>query len=170
MMNQKESKEITAKGSLAFAQYMKFIMYRQRKTFFIVSIVSLPMFIVLYNGLDIINVHSLSIFDYVLVLLSSLIYVLLILLGMFFKFFREYKSDSLIRQEMTYILTSNSISQVTKKVTATYYWNDFITIKEQKDLFLLYLSKTRAMVIPKTFFKNTEDIRQFKQFVKDNKK
>lgn len=33
MMNQKESKEITAKGSLAFAQYMKFIMYRQRKTF-----------------------------------------------------------------------------------------------------------------------------------------
>ncbi len=170
MMNQKESKEITAKGSLAFAQYMKFIMYRQRKTFSIVSIVSLPMFIVLYNGLDIINVHYLSIFDYILVLLSSLIYVLLILLGMFFKFFREYKNDSLIRQEMTYILTSNSIRQVTQKVTATYYWNDFITIKEQKDLFLLYLSKTRAIIIPKTFFKNTEDIRQFKQFLKDNKK
>lgn len=169
-MNQEEAKEITAKGSLTFAQYMKFVMYRQRKTFFIVSIVSLPMFIVLYNDLNIINVHSLSIFDYVLVLLSSLIYVLLILLGMFFKFFREYKNDSLIRQEMTYILTSNSIRQITQKVTATYYWNDFITIKEQKDLFLLYLSKTRTMVIPKTFFKNTEDIRQFKQFVKDNKK
>ncbi|AGY82968.1 YcxB family protein [Carnobacterium inhibens] len=167
-MNQDENRKIVAVGSLAFSHYIKFNIYRQRNFFSVVSITSLPLFAIIYSGIHIIDFSNLSMIDYLLILFSSLIYTLLILLGIFIRNYKEYKNDSLIKKEVTYIITNNGVSQVNRTVTANYTWNDFIKIKESKEMFFLFLSPTRAIVIPKNFFKNNIDINSFKTLINNN--
>ena len=85
-----------------------------------------------------------------------------------FRIRREYKSDRLIKNEIRYMITNDGINQQVKSSNSHLEWNDFIATFEHKDMFRLYISKHKAIVLPKRYFSSNEDRIYFKHIVEKN--
>ncbi|SDB89752.1 YcxB-like protein [Pelagirhabdus alkalitolerans] len=80
---------------------------------------------------------------------------------------KEYKSDQLIKHEINYIFSHDGIHQKIRRSNNYYEWNDIQVAIEQKDMFLLYVSKNKAIVLPKSFFESSEKIDLFKKIISE---
>ncbi|TFB22898.1 YcxB family protein [Filobacillus milosensis] len=80
---------------------------------------------------------------------------------------REYKSDQLIQEEMTLSIGPKGIEQKIRNSKTLFEWKHFIKFKEHPQLFQLYVSKNKALIIPKHFFETDEEIKQFKHEVEE---
>ncbi|WP_407371398.1 YcxB family protein [Carnobacterium sp.] len=105
-----------------------------------------------------------------LALVTTLLYIILVVAIIFFRVSREFKSDQLIKSEIAYNISSNEINQVSKRFNSQYKWDDFIKMKVYKDMFLMYLSRNKAIILPKSFFKSDKDIQLFMEYISDHKK
>jgi predicted membrane protein len=81
---------------------------------------------------------------------------------------KEYKSDQLIKQKISYTFNRDSVIQHVRQSRSQYEWDDFLKAREHKEIFLLYLSKNKALVLPKRFFQTEAHMRQFKELVSQN--
>lgn len=169
-MNQNEKNEIVAKGELTFSQYIKYNFYHQRTYLAICTVIGFLFFMFFYNSFNIIGIDSFSIEIFMLTLVTTLLYIILVVAISFFRISREFKSDQLIKSEITYTISSNEINQVSKRFNSHYKWDDFIKMKVHKDMFLLYLSRNKAIILPGNFFKSDNDIQLFMKYLSDNKK
>ncbi len=123
-----------------------------------------------YNSFNIIGIDSFSIEIFMLALVTTLLYIILVVAIIFFRVSREFKSDQLIKSEIAYNISSNEINQVSKRFNSQYKWDDFIKMKVYKDMFLMYLSRNKAIILPKSFFKSDKDIQLFMEYISDHKK
>lgn len=80
----------------------------------------------------------------------------------------EYKSDTQIKSEITYIFSGENIYQKKGKSNAHFEWNDIISVYEHQDMYLLYVSKYKAIIVPKRFFVAEGQEELFKQIVSNN--
>lgn len=80
----------------------------------------------------------------------------------------EYKSDQLIKSEISLILSPQEIEQKIRRSTNYYPWSEIIAAYEHKDMFRLYISKNKAILIPKTFFTSQDEMEQLKELVNKN--
>lgn len=78
---------------------------------------------------------------------------------------REFKSDKLIQSEITYDVTTEGVHQQVKRMSSFFEWSDFLKVQELEHMFLLYLSKNKAVVLPKRHFQTWDDINLFRDFV-----
>lgn len=81
---------------------------------------------------------------------------------------KEYKSDQLIKHTISYTFDSTGIKQNVRKSNNQYEWADFLKAREHKEMFLLYLSKNKAIVLPKRFFQTDDWMERFKTLVSQN--
>ncbi|SFC69199.1 YcxB-like protein [Alkalibacterium subtropicum] len=81
---------------------------------------------------------------------------------------REYKSDQLIKLTISYTFKQEGVTQVVRKSQNQYEWTDFLKAREHKEMYLLYLSKNKAMVLPKRFFQTEDQMRRFKSLIVQN--
>ncbi|WP_423190444.1 YcxB family protein [Alkalibacterium sp. f15] len=80
----------------------------------------------------------------------------------------EYKSDQLIKQMVNYTFDADGMTQLIKSSNNQYEWDDFFKARENKAMFLLYLSKNKALILPKRFFDSQKQIDTFKHLVSEN--
>ena len=77
---------------------------------------------------------------------------------------KEYDSDTLIQQEIHITIHQQGITQEIKGRTRSFYeWGNIVKGYESKYLFLLYVSKNKAILLPKRFFRTEADMEQFKR-------
>ncbi|UCZ53515.1 YcxB family protein [Bacillus shivajii] len=78
---------------------------------------------------------------------------------------KEFKSDQMIKSEMTYTVNEEGINQTLKRSNTHYEWTDILSVYEQDVLFQLYVSKNKAILLPKRFFETKQERELFKDIV-----
>ncbi|WP_066190363.1 YcxB family protein [Gracilibacillus timonensis] len=75
----------------------------------------------------------------------------------------------MIHNKINYKINGSGITQIISPYTNTYFdWNNIIKGYENEDMFRLYISNNKAIILPKRFFKSKEDIMAFKQLISAN--
>ncbi|WP_416147820.1 YcxB family protein [Salipaludibacillus sp. HK11] len=93
--------------------------------------------------------------------ITTLILILLIT----FRIRKEFKSDQMIKNELRYIYSDEGINQQIKKSNVYIEWADILKAYEHKEMFRVYISKNKVLVMPKRFFGSQKDITLFKALV-----
>jgi hypothetical protein len=73
-----------------------------------------------------------------------------------FRATKEYKSNRQIRNEVFLTFDEDGIRQKRHKSETFWEWDDIILIHEKRELFLFYVSKNTAVLLPKNFMVNHE--------------
>ncbi|WP_078552038.1 YcxB family protein [Bacillus alkalicellulosilyticus] len=81
---------------------------------------------------------------------------------------KEYESDQRIKNEISYVIHREGIIQQLKRSNNHYDWTDLHFAAEYEEMFLLYISKQKAIVLPKRFFESHDDISLFKELISKN--
>ena len=133
-----------------------------RVLFILSNIIMLPPIRILFDGLPS-GVYTLLII--ILVLLSLLFFT--------FRIKRQgrklYKSDALAKIEREVIISNEGIKQrVITKSETNLAWDDILRAVELKDVFILFISNNNVLIIPKLFFKTTNEIDLFSNIANKN--
>lgn len=170
------SRELSIRGTLTAKEYKKFSSFHTSRWILWITIST---YIVLFLGLiyiqykpgDILNFGDMA----AILLISSTASVCIATLIFLYakvvirvKATREYKSDQLIKNELTYTFSDAGIHQKRGRSINDIDWNEIVSIKEFAPMFLIYLSRNKAMIIPKRFFESEEEIKLFKKMVNEN--
>jgi hypothetical protein len=81
---------------------------------------------------------------------------------------KEYKSDQLLQNEIFLSVSSEEIQQKVRRSVNHFQWSDILAAHEHKDMFRLYISKNKAILIPMTFFTSKEELEQLKSLIRKN--
>jgi YcxB-like protein len=168
--------DVSVSGTLTSKEYKKFSSFHTNKwvMWFVISTYILFFSLlsyILYSPGDIFNFGEMASLLFVSSTVSILIALLFFLYAkgiIRFKAAREYKSDHLIKNEITYTFSENGINQKRGKSINYIDWNEIVFIKEYSPMFLIYVSKNKAIVLPKRFFESDEQIKIFKNMIKEN--
>ena len=79
---------------------------------------------------------------------------------------KEYRSDQLMQQEVFYTINAEGIYQKVRRSEMLTRWEDISSIHETKNLFLFYISKNKAIVIPQKFLLKSE-MQRLRQLIKE---
>ncbi|TYS17840.1 YcxB family protein [Rossellomorea vietnamensis] len=81
---------------------------------------------------------------------------------------KEYKSDQLLQNDITYIFSSEEIQQKIRKSSNYFEWHDFLIIYERPDMFQLYISRNKAILLPKNHFRSKAEEEKLKKLISEN--
>ncbi|MDX8045266.1 YcxB family protein [Gracilibacillus sp. S3-1-1] len=169
-MGNKETERVHLTGSLTFNDYKKHLTYHLRKPvlFYFCFVFFFTVYFcynIISDGAYIIIVPIVTIVATLVALIFSfLLNLLLRLLGR-----REFNSDLISKNEIKYIIDDEGIrQQVTERMHNFIEWRYIIKYYESEDLFRLYVSRRKAIIIPKRFFVSNDDLKVFKKIVNQN--
>ncbi|WP_113971468.1 YcxB family protein [Rossellomorea aquimaris] len=109
-----------------------------------------------------------TIFNVIFTSVATLLLFLLAKVLLRWKGIKEFNSDQLMKREHTYHFDENGITQMRGRSTNYYEWADTLKVQGNKRMFLIYLSKNKAIPLPERFFKSHMDMDSFKKIVSDN--
>jgi hypothetical protein len=81
---------------------------------------------------------------------------------------RAYRSDPFLKYQQTYIINEKGIEIKSERGNKIVKWDDFTDMNEYNDMFIFTVSKSNAVVIPRRFFEDENDIIVFKEIVENN--
>ncbi len=159
-----ENNEVKVSGLIsedAMKEYMVFHSHKTRIWYVILSIL-------LYSVLIRIAIPDVSIiFMLVANLFMGTIVWFMVSKKYSKKGIKEYRSDPLMQQEVFYTINAEGIYQKVRKSEMLTRWEDILSIHETKNLFLFYISKNKAIVIPHKFLLKNE-MQRLRQLIKEN--
>ncbi|WP_044338835.1 YcxB family protein [Rossellomorea aquimaris] len=119
----------------------------------------------LENALDVVIV---TVFNLIFSSVATLLLFLLAKVVLRWRGIKEFKSDQLMKRDYTYHFDENGITQIRGRSTSYFEWTDILKVQGQKRIFLIYLSKNKAIPLPERFFKSQMDMDSFKKVVTEN--
>ncbi|EQB36293.1 MULTISPECIES: YcxB family protein [Virgibacillus] len=81
---------------------------------------------------------------------------------------KEFQSDTQIRHDLSYLISEQRIHQKRGSSNTYFEWGDIFKAYEHKKMFRLYVSRNKAILLPKRFFKTNKDIELLKNMVHKN--
>ncbi|WRP06254.1 YcxB family protein [Rossellomorea aquimaris] len=143
-----------------FLRYAKYH-YRNKLPFIFLAIVLLYVALYIFSGDDITVWFIIPIFfSFLLTLFARKIILKKVL--------KEFKKEPHYSKHLTYHLMPDGITASYGRSTTYYEWTDIRKVYEKKELFLIYITSYKAMVIPKEYFHNDEDIALLKDTVRNH--
>ncbi|WP_369414031.1 YcxB family protein [Gracilibacillus salinarum] len=67
-----------------------------------------------------------------------------------------------------YTINNNGINQQVGRSNVFINWNDIVKGYEHKEMFCLYISSSKAILLPKRYFASNDDKLVFKKLVRQN--
>lgn len=158
-------KSITLEGQLTYEEFKQYSRYHSRK---VLTRYFMIVFLISFIGIYIMAFDELGWFLTISVPLS-VTYLGFITLKVILKFFNKqhYDRNPLLKQKMKYMINAKSIRLTSDLLQSKYDWEEVISTIEFKDLFLLYVTKTSALILHKRHFQNKEDIDRFKELLEE---
>ncbi|MCO7125450.1 YcxB family protein [Sporolactobacillus shoreicorticis] len=149
-------------GRLTYKEFKMFNYYHSKK---IVRIGFLTLWITVFliNLTSMSWIPSLIISSIIALLTMTLIKVLLN-----FRISKEFRSDQVLKKDAQFVVHGNGVTILREKSKTQYDWNDIISFQQYKELFLLYVSKNRAIIIPRRYFNSVQESQLFKQLMATN--
>ncbi|WP_345240653.1 YcxB family protein [Pontibacillus salipaludis] len=159
---------VTVSGTLTVDEFKKYQAYHVRRInlsfFFVLLVLFTYMFVSVIDAIWFISIWFAALFA----LVPSGFFLLSVKTFNRHRAKKEFESDSIAHNEMTYTFSEEGVHQKVRRSDNYYEWSDFSSLEETPELFLLYVSKRKAIVLPKRFFKNKEQQEQFKQIVRES--
>ena len=156
--------EVSFEGNVSLKDYQKANFYHARTRFLWSALIYFVAVLIAVRGI----VGYLDALFVLLSLAGAVILILLLILIAYLRVKSAYNSDATRKLRQHYVADLDGISFSTEQSSANLSWNDFIAVKEHKDIFVLYVSKVKILIIPKSFFKSEEDITRFKSLIAEN--
>lgn len=160
-----KTEEVSLTVQLQEKEYLHYLLYSKYK---IISFISGCFFIIIMVYLFILTDLS-GIFTFLLSIGATLgIFLPLLVLLLIYFAKKTFKNDLSLKEigEMNVSQHGFELSGPSEVVSVE--WKYFYSIKELKDLFILYYSASNAIVIPKRTFNSKEDILIFKTLFLNN--
>lgn len=85
----------------------------------------------------------------------AVVFVFMIVRG-YFRLKNAFLSNQRIQEEITYTFTDEKVFAKGETFESDFLWNAVYRVKENKDWFLIYQSKTTMNMIPKKYFSENE--------------
>jgi hypothetical protein len=153
--------EIIITSRLIFKDYLKFNFSH---------ITSQPIFIYLFLVVIIPNaLYGIADFSHSLLNTTlGTIFLFLFLLLPFITYISSkshFNSNKRLTENIVYIINEDTISIKGESFNSMLTWNKVYKTRETKNAFLVYESNLSALIIPKRFFKNEEDIQLFRNII-----
>lgn len=103
-------------------------------------------------------------------LFSAIVLIPLVVLPLLNSYFSKkyFNSNKLLQNEQKYNFTDEGISISSENGNGKIDWDKIFKVDESKTFFALYISIGQAYIIPKRFFNSDDDIKLFKEILKDN--
>ncbi|WP_066190353.1 YcxB family protein [Gracilibacillus timonensis] len=164
-----EYQEIHASGTITYNEFQKYNSYHSKKTVIAISLFSF--FSIVLLGIIIADGSYFILVPFSIILASivAVISILILVTAFRIRARREYNSDFLMTKEITYTINDNGITQqITKKSHNFIEWNYIVKGYEDDDMFRLYVSRNKAIVLPKRFFTSENDLTIFKKIISKN--
>lgn len=144
---------ITAKTHITFKDFLNFNIKNSLPRIIIFSLI-----ILIFLGLNFYNTG----YDKQNILKSAsiwfaVVFVFLIIRS-YFRLKNAFYSNKKIQEEIVYTFTNEKIQTKGKTFDGDFTWNTVHRIKENKDWFLIYQSKTMMNMVPKKYFSQSEII------------
>ena len=161
-MSNNLKEEVSFKGKLTFEDYRKSSFYHSRNRFLKTLLILFISYTLVFWGIYTKRFDTTAI---LLALSCSIVTEIFLIITTYFRIKSVFYSESLLKLEQNYFANMDGISIKTEQTNALYLWNDIIASKEYKDMFILQVSKIKAMVIPKRYFSSEDDIKCFKSLI-----
>lgn len=162
-MNKNES--VSFGVQLKEKEFVHFSLYSQRIAFFVMTIGVALIFIIYFftlTDLSFLEITLLSIGIALAVFLPLLIFAVSI------KEKKEFRSNYKLREEVFCEVNSEGVTFSSNNEYSLIEWDQFQSIKELKDTFLLYQTATKAIVVPKRVFYSEKDSQLFKKIFSEH--
>lgn len=168
-----ESIEIRLSINVDYNDYKRFVLYHGRKTiiieilFIIAAYVGTLVYLILSDD----ELLDLSLFLLIMIPLGIItIAVVIFVLRQIalYRIKRIYKSDKLFQKLQNYTINDTGIKMESESGNGTMKWDEVFRVDESKDSFLIYLSRIKALMLPKKFFDNDEQMKLFRKLVRFN--
>lgn len=164
-MSQTKNENLTFHGKLTFKEFKIYNIFHSRKAQVVMFVVSFFAAFFMWSTLR--STPS-SFLDFRLVITSILFGVI----GVFMLYTvtnrqarKHFYSESFMKLKQSYTVNKDGIILETERSKANFQWSDVISAHELESLFLVYVAKAKAMVIPKRYFETDQDISKFKSFL-----
>ena len=162
------NQQVSAKGIVNLKEFKRYNKYHVRKREMTCFFLSLVLFFITFYVSMTGDFLSVIIFSILFSVITSILLTFVIKLINIRAAMKEYKSESKIKSEMIYIFNSEGIRLKTESSDALFRWEEIQRAIQKKEMFILYVTTIKAIVIPKRFFCTEEDIELFKGIVLEN--
>lgn len=169
--------ELSIKGTLSLEDFLMYNKYHSQKfikIYFIFSFFTLSALLIIQEmpqllGASLLFSAIVLIPKFILALILSFLVILFVKkIILKRQATKEYESDQLAKTETCYTFSNEGVNQKVRRSNNHYSWSDFQLSIELEEMFLLYVSKRKALVLPKRFFSSNDDIELFKRIVSEN--
>lgn len=79
---------------------------------------------------------------------------------------KAFESDSLAQQAQNYTLSDDGLQYESESGSGQVKWADMHKVNETANLFVLFVSSNRALIVPKRFFQDAGDVDAFKDLAR----
>lgn len=159
-----ENNEIKVSGLISEEAMKEYIVFHSNKTriWYVIS------FALLYSVLIRILLPDISIIFMLVasLFMGTIVWFLLPKMASK-KGIKEYRSDQLMQQEVFYTINAEGIYKKVGRSEMLTRWEGILSIHETKNLFLFYISKNKAILIPQKFLLKSE-MQRLRQLIKEN--
>ncbi|WP_176557807.1 YcxB family protein [Sporolactobacillus terrae] len=155
-------------------EVMKFggrLTYKEFKTFnrFHLKRIVQISFITLWITVFLINLTNKSwIPSLTISLIIAILTILLIKILLNARVRKEFRSDQVLKKDAQFVVYDSGITILRENSKTHYDWTAISSFQQYKALFLLYVSKNKAIVIPRRYFSSVQEIQLFKQLIAKN--
>lgn len=161
-------KSVTVSGTITLDEFKKYQTYHLRRVnltfFFGLLVLFTLMFVTVIDAIWFVSIWFAALFA----LIPSGLFLLFVKMFNRVRARREFSSDHLAQNEITYTFNEEGVHQKVRRSDTYFEWSDFSSFREYPELFLMYVSKRKAILLPKRFFEDREEEEQFKRIVNDH--
>lgn len=160
--------EITLKVKLEFTELIKlrFNLAYRSPSIILLSIIGLGMLLVVVFHLFGVKIRDYDDFPTYQATFSFLSFIV-IPISIFLSTRQDLISNKFISQNIQYLFSDNHFTITGETFNMQNSWTDLNKIVEYKKWFLLYTSKTQAIIIPKDRFENITTLKKFRDLIKN---
>ncbi|MFD2706848.1 YcxB family protein [Salibacterium lacus] len=164
-MDTTEESTVTAEGRLGFHDALQhFRLHTMRKMVVIGVIAFIPIYIVfhLQFAMGVIGTAAITLLVEAAGMLTGWMIIK-------YKLKKQNQSNSMMEDGVTYIFQQDGFYEKRTKEQPFMEWRRLHGVRERRDFFQLYLTKERAVVVPKHFFAGETEIQQLRDILRHQK-
>lgn len=164
---QPASQEVVATGMLTFKEFRKYNEIHSENYMKWASLIAFLAFSLII-GIPADNEEGLFMALLVVVIVAlpgTLLIYFILRLAIYIRAKQEFKSNPGLYKDLTYHFSPEGIRLEQGRSVVYHEWSQILSVRETPAMFILFISKNRAIVAPKRFFSSEEDIRQFQKLL-----
>ncbi|KMJ57230.1 hypothetical protein AB685_17665 [Bacillus sp. LL01] len=161
---QTNREEVSVSGIVSFEDYNTYVSFHWRKMRLMFTLISAFLYIPITTYLVYLPFIGRLIGA---VVLGLIVWYMIPVLNKF-KVKQEFNSDQLIKNEIFITVSKEGVQQKVRKSEANLEWSDIVAIHETKDMFVFYISKNKAILIPQSFLMDGSEKEKLREVIREN--